>query len=256
MVKNPPVMQETWVRSLGQEDPLEKEMAIHSSILTWRLPWTEKPGGLQSTGSQRVGHDWVTNTAHLELSLIYLGFRKLVKHLSFSHPWWSELQPNSQKRKKKREGGAQWAFLGPLPSFRPLAYWRATFCQGFPEVSLCYSAEREPRLWSSSEAGVKAHFLSEGSQAVKRSFHSPFIWARAGHWAFWEGCAKALVPSFRAEEAPQESLSLHKGGGHTALPGWGTIAAQVPGPCPHHLLSPSPGVASMVWDEMVSTTAP
>ena len=119
-VKNPPAMQETWVRSLGQEDPLEKEMAIHSSILTWRIPWTEEPGGLQSTGSQRVRHDWVTNTAHLELSLIYLGFRKiLVKHLSFSHPWWSELQTNSQKRKKKGggEGGAQWAYLGPsLPS--------------------------------------------------------------------------------------------------------------------------------------------
>ena len=51
-----PTMQETWVRSLGWEDPLEKEMAIHSSILAWRIPWTEEPGGLQSTGSQRVGH--------------------------------------------------------------------------------------------------------------------------------------------------------------------------------------------------------
>ena len=48
---------ETWVRSLGWEDPLEKEMATHSSILAWRIPWTEEPGGLQSTGSQRVGHD-------------------------------------------------------------------------------------------------------------------------------------------------------------------------------------------------------
>ena len=52
-----PAMQETWVRSLGQEDPLEKEMATHSSVLAWRISWTEKPGGLQSTGSQRVGHD-------------------------------------------------------------------------------------------------------------------------------------------------------------------------------------------------------
>ena len=50
-------MQETWVRSLGQEDPLEKEMATHSSILAWRISWTEEPGRLQSTGSQRVGHD-------------------------------------------------------------------------------------------------------------------------------------------------------------------------------------------------------
>ena len=54
MVKNLPAMQETQVRSLGQEDPLEKGMVTHSSILTWRMPWTEEPGGLQSMGSQRV----------------------------------------------------------------------------------------------------------------------------------------------------------------------------------------------------------
>ena len=62
LVKNLPVMWETWVQSLGWEDPLEKEMAAHSSILAWRIPWTEEPGGLQSMGSQRVGHDWVTKT--------------------------------------------------------------------------------------------------------------------------------------------------------------------------------------------------
>ena len=61
-VKNLPAVQETWVRSLGQEDPLEKEMATHSSILAWKISWTEKPGGLQSVGSQRVEHDWVTNS--------------------------------------------------------------------------------------------------------------------------------------------------------------------------------------------------
>ena len=47
-----------WVRSLGREDPLEEEMGTHSSILAWRIPWTEEPGGLQSMGSQRAGHDW------------------------------------------------------------------------------------------------------------------------------------------------------------------------------------------------------
>ena len=57
MVKNLPAMQETWLRSLGQEDPLEKGMAIHSSILAWRVPWIEEPDGLQFVGSQRVGHD-------------------------------------------------------------------------------------------------------------------------------------------------------------------------------------------------------
>ena len=52
MVKSPPAMQETWVQSRGQEDPLEESMAVHSSILAWRIPWTEKTGGLQSMGSQ------------------------------------------------------------------------------------------------------------------------------------------------------------------------------------------------------------
>ena len=57
MVNNRPAMQETWVRSLGWEDPLEKEMATHSRTLAWEIPWTEEPGGLQSMGLQRVGHD-------------------------------------------------------------------------------------------------------------------------------------------------------------------------------------------------------
>ena len=57
MVKSLSTMQETWVRSLGWEELLEKEMATHSSILAWKIPWTEEPGRLQSIGSQRVGHN-------------------------------------------------------------------------------------------------------------------------------------------------------------------------------------------------------
>ena len=56
-IKSLPAMQETWVIFLGQEDPLEEVMASHSSILAWRIPWAEEPGGLQSTGLQRVGHN-------------------------------------------------------------------------------------------------------------------------------------------------------------------------------------------------------
>ena len=65
MVKNLTAMQETRVQTLDQKDPLEKGMAIHSSILAWRIPWTEEPGRPQSMGSQRVGYDWVTNTTTL-----------------------------------------------------------------------------------------------------------------------------------------------------------------------------------------------
>ena len=61
-IKNLPTMQETWVKPLGWEDPLEKDTATHSSILVWGIPWTEEPGGLQSAGSERVKHDWATNT--------------------------------------------------------------------------------------------------------------------------------------------------------------------------------------------------
>ena len=61
MVKRLSTMQETQVRSLGWEDPLEKEMAIHSRTIAWKIPWTEEPGRLQAMGLQRVGHDWTTS---------------------------------------------------------------------------------------------------------------------------------------------------------------------------------------------------
>ena len=65
-LKRLPAVRETWVWSLGRKDPLE-EMATHSSILAWRIPWMEEPGGLQSMGSQRVGHDWMTSLSFLSL---------------------------------------------------------------------------------------------------------------------------------------------------------------------------------------------
>ena len=69
-VKNLPTMQETRIRFLGRGHPLEKGMATHSSILAWRIPWTEEPGGLQSMGLQRVGRDWVTNTFTFQPELL------------------------------------------------------------------------------------------------------------------------------------------------------------------------------------------
>ena len=74
-----PRMRETWVRSLGWEDPLEKEMASHSSTLAWRIPWREEPGRLQSMGSQRVGHDWVTSLLlSLSSSSTSFGLRQML----------------------------------------------------------------------------------------------------------------------------------------------------------------------------------
>ena len=77
MIKNPPAIQETWVRSLGQEDPLEKELASHSSILAWEIPWTEEPGGPQSIESQK---SWLGpsdyNNKNVFIDLMPLGFLK------------------------------------------------------------------------------------------------------------------------------------------------------------------------------------
>ena len=76
-------LQDVWIRSLGWEDPLEEGMATHSSILAWKIPWTEEPGGLQSTGLQRVGHDWTTEHAyHFPQFYIYV----LVYDICFSLP--------------------------------------------------------------------------------------------------------------------------------------------------------------------------
>ena len=80
MVKSLPTIQETRVQSLGREDPLEKELATHPSILAWRIPWTEEPGGLQSMGLQTVRHDWVTNTS---TSLLWL---KILLYKCEYHP--------------------------------------------------------------------------------------------------------------------------------------------------------------------------
>ena len=86
MVKHLPTIQETQVQFLGQEDLLEKEIATHSSILAWKIPWMEEPGELHSMASQRVGHDWVTS-----LSLSIPGNEVEVKSLShvwlFATPW-------------------------------------------------------------------------------------------------------------------------------------------------------------------------
>ena len=78
-------MQETWVRSLSREDPLEKETPTHSSILAWEIPWTEEPGRLQSMGLQRVGHDWVTKQQSIPILIIS---PKLTTHPISLFPLW------------------------------------------------------------------------------------------------------------------------------------------------------------------------
>ena len=105
MVSSLSAMWETWVRYLGQKYTLEKEMATHSSILAWRIPWTEEPSRLQSMGSQRVRHDWATSL-HFSLSLQIFSFSFKYSRISFITSWISKLKSPSikefhQPQKKK-----------------------------------------------------------------------------------------------------------------------------------------------------------
>ena len=94
-VKHLPAMRETWVQSLGWEDPLEKEMAPHSSILAWKMPWTEEPGRLQSIGSQRVGHDWENS---LRFTSIIVNTTQVHIHIC----WWVNRHNNTFLKKENK----------------------------------------------------------------------------------------------------------------------------------------------------------
>ena len=94
-LKRLPTVRETWVRSLGQEDLLEKEMATHSSILAWRIPWTEDPGRLQSMGLQRVRHDWVTSLYIKVEILLSPGVSKNTLTFNISFKVWGSTRSSS-----------------------------------------------------------------------------------------------------------------------------------------------------------------
>ena len=89
MVKNLPAVWETWVPSLGREDPMEKGMGTHPSMLVWRIPWTEEPGGVQSLGSNRVRYDWVTNTNTypVPIASVSQSVQSLSRVRVFATPW-------------------------------------------------------------------------------------------------------------------------------------------------------------------------
>ena len=116
-LKRLPAMWETWVWSLGPEDPLEKEMATHSSILTWRIPWTEEPGGLQSTGSPRVRHDWETS---LSLSGLWWGLSSIIvnstikQSLSHNPPMAQQVKNPPAMQDQSLVGKIPWRKSTPL----------------------------------------------------------------------------------------------------------------------------------------------
>ena len=103
LVKNPPAMQETLVRPLGQEGPLEEGMATHSSILAWRIPWTEEPAGLQSMLLQRVRHDGATKHTHTECLCRASLVAQIVKNLPAMQETWVQSLGQEDPQKKGME---------------------------------------------------------------------------------------------------------------------------------------------------------
>ena len=149
MIKNLPAMQETQVWSQGQEDPLKEEMAAHSIILAWRIPWTEEPGRLLSMGSQRLGHDWATFTSlH-----IMCASGSLQKHVglwdvssSFLNQSWHRVKAYQELMERVRKCWKGYASactnppVGRLISSLSELWWMALYFLSFsfiPMIPLC-----------------------------------------------------------------------------------------------------------------------
>ena len=138
MVMSLPAMRETQVQSLGWEDPLEKGMATHSSILVWRIPWTEESGQLQSMGFQRVGHGWATNTHFQQrnvfgnylLKLLYCLSRSIWRRRNGGEEKWSDL-PTKQRALMSKAGT-----VALSPDSQPRVYF-------FGYILLSLSLERK-----------------------------------------------------------------------------------------------------------------
>ena len=134
MIKNLTTMQETQVWSLGGEDPLEKEMATHSSILAWEIPWTGEPGGLQSLGSQKVGHYWVTNIHTWELERTKTGLYHLLANAIFTLSFKIKLTLLFVSECAHYKKFEKWK----LKESRPISHYLETFWTNFlPVFFLC-----------------------------------------------------------------------------------------------------------------------
>ena len=156
MVKNLPAIQETGVRSLVQEDPLEKGMSTHSSILAWRIPWTEEPGRLQSIGPQRIGHDWVTNI-HTHTSwryfVYFISFSPFItlwdRYSPYLKMWEIEFQDHAVSG--RRESQNAWGSLQSWCSF--LSAPDVSSASRYPSICMLLGqALSFPFLWVSTES--------------------------------------------------------------------------------------------------------
>ena len=188
-------MYETWVGFLAQEDPLEEDMAADSSILDWRIPWTEEPGGLQSTGSQRVGHDWRVCFEWLLLTEIYL--HNLIFLSSVASVMSISLHPHR----------LYIAHQAPVSmGFSRQEYWRELPCP-LPEV-LPY-----PRILLRKSHYI--HFTDKGIDGIVKLLKFPkAVTSKYGSGLYPQSCLSSrslvsfLTPGHISEGKPQMVLDF------------------------------------------------
>ena len=165
MVKHLPTMRETWVRSLGWEDPLEKEIATHSSILAWEILCTEKPGEPQSMGSQRVGYSWVTYThTHTHTEATNMSFNRLMEMQTMRHPDNGRVF-NAKKKWAIKHGKTLEEFSMCIAKWKK-TIWKATYLDG-PNYKTLWKKQKLQSQW-------KDHWL-------------PAVWGGKDEWVEHRG---------------------------------------------------------------------
>ena len=188
MVKNLPAVLETWVWSLDWEDPMEESMETHSSILAWRIPWTGEPGGLQSTGSQRVGHDWRLCTAKQRAS------------------WWTVLWVESQNSDPALCLLTESELFSKL--FPGLWGMRTVLCED--STRQCVAVSTEPRIIVTVTLHPKQLFVYLGTVLSDNSKASWIPWS----WLAGSQRMTNFAPPF----AGVHSVLLSRGHGRTFSP--------------------------------------
>ena len=242
IVKNLPAMQKTELRSLGREDPLEKGTETHSSILAWRMPWTEEPGGLQSMRSQRVGHDWVTNTRpHHEPQVLRI-------RAGCTLCLW--ICPPSALRLSSESSPGEASPAGELEGARVPVL-------GHSRQFLCSEAEGGLRLQAAAEASRSHAPVPRGTRrCLAAGPRCPLCTTLSSTLPLrpWEDVCFAIIFPCGSEESQAEASYVNK----CKIPSG--LDSQTPEPCapgisdPWPALRPPPGVsAGAFWVRLCST---
>ena len=177
-------MWETWVQSLGREDPLEKERITHSSILAWRIPWTEKPGRLQSKGSQRVRHDWATSLTYLLTyqSFSEIGIQSQLRVSGLSKRWeWISVQFSSVTQSCPTLCDPMKHSTPGLPVHHQLSEFTQTYVRPWPVMPSSHLILCHPLLLLPSTSGGQSIEVSASASVLLLNIQD---WSPLG-WTGW-----------------------------------------------------------------------